>query len=109
MYGPVPSAVIHGVVRQIAEQFRPNRVILFGSHARGNAQANSDVDLLVEMETPLREAEQAVAICRAIEYRFPLDLIVRTPETIARRLAMGDPFLREVMAEGHVLYDATRS
>jgi hypothetical protein len=63
----------------------------------------SDVDLLVVMDTPLKETEQAVRICQAIEYHFGLDLIVRTPETMARRLALGDPFLHEVVSKGKVL------
>jgi hypothetical protein len=57
------------------------------------------------MDTALRETEQAVRMCQAIEYHFGLDLIVRTPETIARRLALGDPFLREIVTSGEVLYE----
>src|ERR687887_210288 len=94
----VPQAAIDDVVRQIAARFRPRRIILFGSYAEGQPRPDSDVDLLVVLETSLRETEQAVQICQAIEYHFGLDLIVRTPATLARRLALGDPFLREVIA-----------
>jgi hypothetical protein len=52
-----------------------------------------------------RETDQAVGICQAIEYHFGLDLIVRTPAVLARRLALGDPFLREVVRQGEVLYE----
>mgnify|MGYP001083208593 CR=1 FL=1 len=97
--------VIEGTVRQIVQKFQPQRIILFGSYAYGQPRQESDVDMLVVMDTSLSEAEQAVRICQEIEYHFGLDLIVRTPATLARRLAMGDPFLREVVSQGKVLYE----
>jgi predicted nucleotidyltransferase len=106
--GPVRREAIDHVVRQIVERFSPRRIILFGSYANGRPHAGSDVDLLVEMETPLREAQQAVQICQQIEYHFGIDLLVRTPTTIQRRLAQGDGFLADVLEHGTVLYDATR-
>ena len=96
---------LSGIVRQIVDQFRPLRVILFGSFAYGVSGPASDVDVLVVMETPLREAEQAVQICRAIDYHFALDLLVRTPATLQRRLALGDLFLHELLSKGIVLYE----
>jgi predicted nucleotidyltransferase len=96
---------IHNVVQQVAAHFQPEKVILFGSYAYGHSQPESDVDLLVIMRTPLKPMEQAVRICQAIEYHFGLDLIVRTPEMLERRLALGDPFLAEIVSEGKVLYE----
>jgi predicted nucleotidyltransferase len=101
----IPKRAIDEVVRQIVDEFRPLRIILFGSYGSGQPKPESDVDMLVIMETPLRETEQAVRICQAIEYHFGLDLIVRTPEALHRRLALGDPFLKEVMAQGQTLYE----
>ncbi len=97
---------IQRVVRQIAEGFRPRKVILFGSYAGGTPTADSDVDLLVAMETSLPNVEQAVAIRRAVRFPFPTDLLVRTPQQIAERVALGDVFMREVLAKGVVLYEA---
>jgi predicted nucleotidyltransferase len=105
----IPRCAIEDVVHQIVDEFRPQRIILFGSYGRGQPRPESDVDVLVVMDTTLREAEQAVRICQAIEYHFRLDLIVRTPETIARRLALGDPFLREIVTSGEVLYERADS
>lgn len=59
------------------------------------------------METPLKETEQAVEICQAINYHFDLDLLVRTPQTLERRLALGDPFLRDVIDRGEIVYERT--
>ena len=97
---------IQQVVQRIVARFRPQKVILFGSYAGGKPTADSDVDLLVTMETPLRSVEQAVAIRKAVDFPFPTDLLVRTPGQIAERLALGDVFIREVVMKGVVLYEA---
>jgi len=97
---------IRQAVQQIVERFKPLKVILFGSYAGGEPTADSDVDLLVIMETPLQNVEQAVAIRRAVGFPFATDLLVRTPRQIAERLALGDVFLREVVTKGIVLYEA---
>ncbi len=103
----IPMRAIRAVVKQVAEKFQPEKVILFGSYAYGTPKAESDVDLLVVMNTPLKQIDQAVRICQEIEYHFGLDLIVRTPETLERRLMLGDPFLAEVVHRGKVLYERT--
>ena len=100
---------IRAAVERIAEGFHPRRVILFGSFARGTPAPDSDADLLVEMDTPLRNVEQAVEIRRAVDFPFPTDLLVRTPQQVAERLALGDAFLKEVVEKGIVLYEATDS
>ena len=104
---PIPMQAIRAVVQQIAEKFQPERIILFGSYAYGDPRPESDVDLLVIMDTPLRNREQAVQIARAIEYHFGLDLLVRSPQQLAERLALGDFFLQEVIERGQVCYART--
>src|SRR3954466_12837408 len=103
--GPdVPLSVIRRYARAVAEHFRPDQIILFGSYAYGAPHADSDVDILVVM--PARnQIDQACRIDDAFDPPFPLDLIVRTPKNLAWRLAEGDSFLREVMAKGKVLYE----
>src|SRR5438132_8478608 len=100
----VPRAAIRRFARQVAEQFHPDKIILFGSHAYGTPHADSDVDILVVM--PCRnELDQALKIRLAVDYHFSLDLLVRTPKNLAWRLAEGDWFLREIVAKGKVLYE----
>ena len=106
---PVSMREIRAVVRQIAERFRPEKIILFGSYATGTPGPDSDVDLLVVMETPLSSRQQRLAISRALSPRpFPMDMVVRTPQEIQRRITSGDFFLQEIMANGKVLYERTR-
>ena len=100
----VPMAVIRRFVRAVAERFQPEQIILFGSHAYGTPHDDSDVDILVVM--PARnELAQAARIDRAVDPRFPLDLVVCTPKNIAWRLKEGDSFLGEIMTKGKVLYE----
>jgi predicted nucleotidyltransferase len=101
----IPLAAIRRFARQIAQRFRPEKIILFGSYAYGTPHAESDVDLLVIMPAA-NEISQAVRIKQAFERPFALDLIVKTPRKFARGLREGDWFLREVSAKGKVLYEA---
>jgi uncharacterized protein len=102
----IPQEAINQVVEQIVEKFKPQKIILFGSYALGNPRPESDVDMLVVMDTSQKEVQQAIQICQQIEYRFGLDLIVHTPKYLAERVKMGDWFLRDVLKEGKVLYEA---
>ena len=101
----IPMRAIHQVVREIADAFRPEKIILFGSYAYGTPHAESDVDVLVIMDTPLRTREQAFEIARSVEHHFGLDLIVRTPDQLAERIALGDSFLKEAVEKGKTLYE----
>ena len=91
-------------VREIARRYDPDRIVLFGSHARGRANADSDVDILVVLPTK-NEIRESVRLSLALDPPFPLDLIVRTPDHLRRGLEEGDPFLREVIAHGKVLHE----
>jgi uncharacterized protein len=102
----VPMAAIEQVVHEIAAQFHPQKVILFGSHAYGQPHTESDVDILIIMETELPGAQQAVRILHATHANFGLDLIVYTPQRLAQRLEWGDSFLQEVITRGKVLYES---
>jgi predicted nucleotidyltransferase len=94
--------------RRVAEKFRPDRIILFGSYARGKSTPDSDVDLLVILSFKGRGVRKAIEILTRVEPGFPVDLIVRTPRQMKQRLAWGDFFLREVVEHGKVLYEASR-
>ncbi len=97
-------AAIRRFARAVAERFRPDKIILFGSHAYGKPHVDSDVDILVIM--PARnQLDQAVKIELACDPPFPLDIIVRTPKNVRARLAEGDSFLREIMTNGKILYE----
>lgn len=95
--------------RKIAAKFDPERIILFGSYAYGKPTADSDVDLLVVLEFNGRPVDKAYEIRCATESPFPLDLLVRSPLSLNKRIALGDAFLKELVERGKVLYERTRS
>ena len=100
----VPMSIIKDFALQVAKKFRPEKIILFGSHAYGEPHADSDVDILVVMPAA-NQIDQAVRIDRATDPPFPLDLIVRTPKNLSWRLREGDSFLEEIVTKGKVLYE----
>src|SRR5712692_1409722 len=102
--GLVSPSVVRAMVRRIVRHFHPNRIILFGSYAYGEPDADSDVDVLVVMSAR-NETDQAVRIRKVVDPHFALDIIVRTPRNLAWRLEEGDWFLREIVGKGKVLYE----
>lgn len=96
---------IKELCEQIARDFHPEKIILFGSHAYGHAGPDSDVDLLVVMPFEGRPTKQAITILNRLNALTPIDLLVRTPEQVQERLALGDQFMREIVERGKVLYE----
>ena len=94
----------------VARIFHPRKIVLFGSYAYGRPSDDSDVDLLVIMpRTRDRGERMSVRILHAIPRDFPLDLLVRTPADVAKRLRWKDPFICEVLQKGKVLYEANHA
>lgn len=96
---------IRKYARALGREFRPERVILFGSYARGSATEDSDVDLMVIMnhDKP-RNIDQAIAMRLRMDAPFPMDLLVKRPGEVASRLSMNDTFIKTVLEDGQVLY-----
>lgn len=109
MQDKVSRSLIRKYADQIAKQFHPNKIILFGSYAYGKPTEDSDVDMLVIMSFKGRNPEKATEIWMATRPKFPIDIMVRKPEEMKKRLAMGDFFLREITEKGEVLYEATNA
>ena len=105
----VTDTKIRQLSRRIAEQFKPERIILFGSRARGRARRDSDVDLLVVICFKGPGARKAAEVLNRVEPQFAVDPIVRTPQELRRRLAQHDAFLAEIVRRGKVLYEADRA
>jgi predicted nucleotidyltransferase len=101
----VALSAIHELAGRIAEAFEPERIILFGSYAYGRPTSDSDVDLLIVMRHEGKSWDAAARIHGTVRPRFPVDLLVRSPQKLRERLAMGDVLLREIVARGTVLYE----
>jgi predicted nucleotidyltransferase len=85
----------------VAREFRPRRIILFGSYATGAATADSDVDLVVLMPFRGSSTDKVVEIRGRVEAPFPLDLLVWRPAQARKR----DSFTRGVLSDGKVMYE----
>jgi predicted nucleotidyltransferase len=102
----VDDALLREIVSRIVERFQPRRIILFGSRAQGAARPDSDVDLLVEMETAdsmLERRQKIRALFRG--RRWGLDLFVYTPEEMAERRRSLASIVSQVEREGKILYE----
>ena len=98
--------VIRRYARAIAEEFHPDKIILFGSYAYGTPDEDSDVDLLVVMPA-YNQHTQAVRILWRLAAPFPLDLLVRTPKEMKWRLEEGESFTTTIVTKGKILYEKT--
>lgn len=95
--------IIKSISKTIKEKFHPEKIILFGSYAYGTPTDDSDLDLLVIMDTEISVREQAYLIRRELSDTCPVDVIVRTPIQVEQRLRMGDFFVKKVVQDGIVL------
>lgn len=102
----VDARAITDFVDEVVRRFRPIKVILFGSYAYGTPTPDSDVDLLVVKLYRGSSHHSAGRIRVAVAAGFPMDLLVRSPAEIKRRIAWNDFFLEEVMEKGIVLHAA---
>ncbi len=92
--------------QRIAQDFHPQRILLFGSYAWGKPTAESDVDLLVILPFEGKPVDKSVEIRLRSRPQFPVDLLVRTPERVQERIKLGDSFMQEIVEKGKVLYEA---
>lgn len=90
---------------QLIETYAPERIVLFGSAARGDATADSDADfLIIKRQCPHLGADRNREVQRLIDRNIASDFPVYRPEEFEQRLAMGDPFLTAIVREGKVLH-----
>ena len=91
------------ISRRLKKEYRAERVLLFGSHAKGTATENSDVDILVIVPTDERFFERRATVLRVVRDLYPglaLSPIVLCPDEVADRLRKGDSFIQEIVELG---------
>ena len=105
-HSPADDALLSEIVQRIVERFRPNRIILFGSRARGDQRPGSDVDLFIEMETDGPPWERRRRIEELFEQRWwPMDILVYSPQEGAARRKSLVSIVPVIEEEGIVLYE----
>jgi len=98
---------IREIVRQIVERFHPEKIILFGSYASGAPTPDSDIDLLVIMETRQKPLRAAAAVAAAVDHPFPLDILVYRSSDWAEYLRERAVFATQISSKGRVLHEAS--
>lgn len=105
-FSPVTEEVLGEIIRRLVSEIHPRKIILFGSYVYGNPSTDSDVDLLVILDTHARPVDRYLSVSRLLRPRpFPLDILVKTPEEIKQALERDDGFISDVVAQGRVLYE----
>jgi predicted nucleotidyltransferase len=97
---------IQQIYEKIQREFKPDKIVLFGSYAWGTPRDDSDVDLLVILPYQGKAWRMASSIREQVQSCFPLDILVRNTEQIQARLAINDSFLTDIMTRGKVVYEA---
>jgi predicted nucleotidyltransferase len=99
------AEAIEEMVERLVEKFDPDRIILFGSHSRGSGTADSDVDLLVIMPVSGSKREKRIEMRVALhDIPVPKDILLATPEEVARYGDAVGTLIRPALREGRVLY-----
>jgi len=98
---------IGSIVSQLVRLYKPQNVILFGSLAKGEINEGTDMDLfIIKSDPPELGVDRIRELDAMIKYTLATDFVVYRPDAVEKRLSLGDPFIKNTLQEGRVLYDA---
>ena len=105
-YGDTIDSVLKHMVEIIADKFNPQSIILFGSHARGDVNKHSDIDLLVIVNEDMKQTEElAIEIGAALHASpIPKDIMVTTPSRFAKYSKSTGTLYENILEEGVKIY-----
>lgn len=96
---------IEDITLQLVKKYKPKKIILFGSAVWGKFTPDSDLDfLIIKNDTPYRGIDRMREVHGLIDSDLPCDFLVAKPSEIKERLSLGDPFIKEIINKGKVLY-----
>jgi len=98
---------IRDIVKQLVSLYKPEKIILFGSLAKGRITQTTDIDLfIIKSDIPELGVDRIRQLDALIKYKLATDFIVYKPEEVKSRLELDDPFVKSILKEGKVLYNA---
>ena len=92
-------------ILDLISKYKPRKVIIFGSRARGSSSPESDHDVLIIKETSTRRMLRREEAMRGIRQSVPLDLLILTPDELDVLVKEGSQFIREILDTGVVVYE----
>ena len=101
--------ILKNIVSALRTRYAPERIILFGSYATGNAHPDSDIDVLIVKETGARFIDRWKTVRTILSdpsRNLAIETLVMTPQEISDRLARGDQFIADILEHGTLLYAA---
>ncbi|MFA7059707.1 MAG: nucleotidyltransferase domain-containing protein [Pedobacter sp.] len=103
----IAPETIDGVAKAIAENFHPEKIILFGSYATGTPTPDSDLDFLVVMESDEPSRKRSIPMRMMFRpFPCPMDILVFTPEEVNKWNGTTNHIITEAFLEGRVIYEA---
>lgn len=99
---------LKGITQKVAKRYKPEKIYLFGSFAWGKPNYDSDVDLLIIKKTKKDFLQRNFAVRKIIDGVIPVDILVRTPKEIEKRLSLGDLFYQNIIEKGKCLYEKSK-
>ncbi len=103
---PITDELVQEITRKIVQNFHPERIIAFGSYARGEQKPDSDLDLIIEMETDQPFYQRGLGIAALFsDRRWAMDLLVYTPQEFRQLSKVFGSLPYSVEREGRVLYE----
>ena len=108
-FGEQAARELQRITKKIVAEYRPEKIILFGSWAWGVPHEWSDVDLFIVKDSPKKRREREYELrMKLFGNKFPpMDLLIYTPEELERRVHIGDFFVHDILDRGTVLYEKT--
>ncbi|MCP4640304.1 MAG: nucleotidyltransferase domain-containing protein [bacterium] len=106
LYPEVTDDMLHEAVQRIVEAGSPLRVVLFGSHARGDARPDSDLDVLIVEESDQPRHKRSIPYYRALrDASYGKDIVVWTPAEVEEWAGVSNAFITTALREGRTLYE----
>lgn len=92
------------IAEQIVHKYKPQKIILFGSAARGKFTLDSDLDFFIVKDDPRPGGERIYEVSGMFEHNVAVDVLVYTPTEVKKCLEWGDPFVKDILSSGKVIY-----
>ena len=95
---------INSITNQLIQKYKPVKIILFGSGAKGQMSPDSDLDFFIVKDDNKDHYHRMVEVSGLVEKDIAADFIIYTPQELSERLRLGDTFIKSIVSEGRVLY-----